>query len=289
MQNLNRIEEGWFSEIFPMWEGIALSMQVDKLIYSKKSRFQQIDLYQTRSHGKMLVLDGIIQLTEQDEFCYHEMMAHLPLFSHPSPEKVLVVGGGDGGVLREISQHTHVASIDFCEIDEQVIAVAREFLPSIACGFDDPRVNIHIKDGTLFVREHKNAYDVIIVDSSDPVGPGEALFDEPFYMDLRQAIRPGGVIATQGESVFLHPDYVRKLVRMTGRLFPVHAYANIVVPSYTGGHIGICMASLGPELLTPARPVPEALQDRLKYYSSEMHTAAFVLPCFAKKIITEGI
>ena len=271
-----------------MWEGIALSIQVDEVLYSEKSRFQQIDLYQTRSYGKMLVLDGIIQLTEKDEFCYQEMMAHLPLFSHSHPEHVLVVGGGDGGIVREICRHRDVVSIDFCEIDEQVIAVARQFLPSMACGFDDPRVTIHIEDGTAFVRQKKNAYDVIIVDSSDPVGPGEALFEKPFYSDLKEALKPGGVIATQGESVFLHPDCVAKLAHMTRQLFPVQAYANIIVPTYTGGHISICMASLGPKLVTPARPVPEQIQSRLKYYSEEMHAAAFVQPYFARNLIKEG-
>lgn len=268
-----------------MWEGIAISLKVDELLYSKKSRFQQIDLYQTRSHGRMLVLDGIIQLTERDEFSYQEMMAHLPLFSHPHPENVLVIGGGDGGVLREINRHPDVCCIDFCEIDEEVITVSKQFLPTLACGFDDPRVCVHIKDGAAFVREHPNCYDVIIVDSSDPVGPGEALFENQFYQDLKHALKPGGLIATQGESFFLHPDWVEKLMGITRSLFPIHAYANIIVPTYTGGHIGICLGSLGPKLVAPARPVPQVLQSQLKYYSPGMHSAAFVLPYFAEKMM----
>ncbi|PIE63500.1 MAG: spermidine synthase [Desulfobacter postgatei] len=279
------LHNGWFSEICPMWEGIAVSLKVDELLYSKKSRFQQIDLYQTRSHGRMLVLDGIIQLTERDEFSYQEMMAHLPLFSHPNPENVLVIGGGDGGVLREINRHDHVRFIDFCEIDEEVISVSKRFLPSMACGFDDSRVIVHIKDGASFVREHPGCYDVIIVDSSDPVGPGDVLFKDPFYQDLRHALKPGGLIATQGESFFLHPDWVEKLMGITRSLFPVCAYANIIVPTYTGGHIGVCMGSLGPELVEPARPVPQRLQSQLKYYSSGVHRAAFVLPYFADNIL----
>lgn len=279
------MHKGWFSEICPMWEGIAVSLEVDELLYSKKSRFQQIDLYQTRSHGRMLVLDGIIQLTERDEFGYQEMMGHLPMFSHPNPESVLVIGGGDGGILREINRHDDVCSIDFCEIDEDVIEVSKQFLPTMACGFDDPRVTVHVEDGAAFVREHPGHYDVIIVDSSDPVGPGEVLFENQFYRDLKHALKPGGLIATQGESFFLHPDWVNQLMGITRSLFSIYAYANIIVPTYTGGHIGICMGSLGPKLTTPARPVPERLQSQLKYYSSQVHSAAFILPYFAEKML----
>lgn len=285
MTNSSSLQNGWFAETNPMWEGIALSLKVEALLYSKKSRFQQIDLYQTISHGKMLVLDGIIQLTERDEFSYQEMMAHLPLFAHPNPENVLVIGGGDGGVLREINRHDNICSIDFCEIDEEVIKVSKQFLPSLACGFDDPRVSVHIGDGAAFVRKHPNCYDVIIVDSSDPVGPGESLFENQFYQDLKHALKPGGLIATQGESIFLHPDWVERLMGITRSLFAMHAYANIIVPTYTGGHVGICLGSLGPKLLSAARPVPEKLQSQLRYYSPEVHKAAFVLPYFAEKML----
>ena len=285
MTNSGILHKGWYSEICPMWEGIAVSIKVDELLYSNKSRFQQIDVFRTRSHGLMLVLDGIIQLTEKDEFSYQEMMAHLPLFSHPNPESVLVIGGGDGGVLREINRHDQVCSIDFCEIDQEVITVSKRFLPSMACGFDDPRVTVHIEDGAAFVREHKGCYDVIIVDSSDPVGPGEVLFEDQFYQDLKRALKPGGLIACQGESCFLHPDWVEKLMRITRSLFPVYAYANIIVPTYTGGHIGMCLGSLGPELTVPARPVSEMIQAQLKYYTPAVHSAAFVLPGFAEKMV----
>ncbi len=285
MKNYSKIEKGWFSEICPMWEGVALSLQVDEVLYSNKSQFQQIDLYQTRSHGKMLVLDGIIQLTERDEFGYQEMMAHVPLFAHPNPETVLVIGGGDGGVLREVGKHSSVTRIDFCEIDPEVIDVSKKYLPGLACGFDDPRVNIHIRDGNAFVSECHKAYDVIIVDSSDPVGPGEALFERPFYENLKQALKPGGLVATQGESFFLHQECVENLIRITRELFPVQGYANILVPTYPGGHIGVCLGSLGPELVKPAREIPASVQEQLKYYSSEVHKAAFVLPYFAQKMM----
>jgi spermidine synthase len=284
MEIHSKIMDGWFSEICPMWPGVALSIEIDKVLYSKKSKFQQIDLFQTKNFGKMLVLDGIIQLTEPDEFAYHEMLAHVPMFAHPHPERVLVVGGGDGGVLREVGRHGCVKHVDFCEIDEEVINVAKEFLPQIACGFDDPRVNVHIGDGSAYVQARENEYDVIIVDSSDPIGPGEALFEQPFYEALKKALTPCGVIATQGESFFLHKECVTNLVKITRKIFPVQAYSHILVPTYPGGHIGINLGSMGPGLRTPSRKISDDLQKQLKYYNQEIHNASFILPHFTKKM-----
>ncbi|MBU1344692.1 MAG: spermidine synthase [Proteobacteria bacterium] len=284
MENYKKIKDGWFSETCYMWPGVSLSLEIEQVLYSKKSKFQQIDVYQTRNHGKMLVLDGIIQLTESDEFAYQEMLAHVPLFAHPTPENVLVIGGGDGGILREVGRHDCVKTIDFCEIDEDVITVSKEFLPELACGFDDPRVNIRIGDGNAYVQEQKNKYDVIIVDSSDPIGPGEVLFKRPFYEGLKAALRKKGIIATQGESFFLHKECVTNLVRITKELFSVSAYSYILVPTYPGGHIGICLGSLGSNLKMPCRNIPETLQEQLKYYSPQIHEASFVLPYFAQKM-----
>lgn len=284
MKNYNKIKHGWFSEICPMWPGMSLSIEIEEVLYSKKSQFQQIDMYQTRNNGKMLVLDGVIQLTESDEFAYQEMLAHIPLFSHPNPETVLVIGGGDGGVLREVGRHSCVKQIDFCEIDEDVITVSKQFLPDLACGFDDPRVTVHISDGTAYVQEKTDKYDVIIVDSSDPIGPGEDLFKKPFYAGLKAALRHNGIIATQGESFFLHKECAVNLVKITKELFAVQAYSYILVPTYPGGHIGICLGSLGPEVKKPNREISEDFQKKLKYYSPKIHEAAFILPYFAEKM-----
>ena len=284
MKNYNKIKDGWFSEICSLWPGMSFSLEIKKVLYSKKSQFQQIDLYQTKNHGKMLVLDGIIQLTESDEFAYQEMLAHIPLFAHPHPENVLVIGGGDGGILREVGRHDCVKQIDFCEIDEDVIKVSKQFLPDLACGFDDSRVTIHIADGNSFVKEKTDKYDVIIVDSSDPIGPGEVLFKQPFYKGLKASLRQNGIIATQGESFFLHKECVTNLVKITKELFRVQAYAYVLVPTYPGGHIGICLGSRGPELKKPFRAIPENIQNKLKYYSPKIHEASFVLPWFAQKM-----
>ena len=281
MENYSKILDGWFSEICPMWPGISLSLKIEKVLYSKKSNFQQIDMFQTANHGKMLVLDGIIQLTQSDEFAYHEMLAHVPLFAHPNPENILVIGGGDGGILREAGQHNCIKNIDFCEVDEEVINVCKKFLPDLACGFDDHRVNINIADGNTFVKAQKNKYDVIIVDSSDPIGPGEALFEPQFYKNLKSALRKNGIIATQGESFFLHKECVINLMKITKSLFPIYGYSYFLVPTYPGGNIGICLGSLGPELKKPYRKITERFQKQLKYYTPQIHKASFVMPNFA--------
>ena len=285
MTRIRHVKDGWFSETCPMWPGMALSLEIEKTLYDEKSPFQHIQVFETRHHGKMLALDGIIQLTQSDEFSYQEMLAHIPLFAHPKPETVLVIGGGDGGILREVGRHACVTTMDFCEIDEMVITVSKQFLPDLACGFDDPRVNVFIGDGAAFVRGKTGVYDVIIVDSSDPIGPGEVLFKKPFYESLKNALKPGGIIATQGESIFLHKDCVTRLAKITRELFDRQAYACIMVPTYPGGNIGICLGSLGPEPTRPAREMPAELQGRLKYYTPGIHEAAFILPHFAQAML----
>ena len=287
MESNQYINDGWFFEVNELWPGMKLALEIEKVLYSGRSKFQQIDVYQTRDHGRMLTLDGIIQVTEFDEFVYQEMLSHIPLFAHPNPEQILVIGGGDGGILREISRHDCVKNIDICEIDKEVVRVSREFLPELGCGFDDKRVNLHIRDGNAFVHKQKNKYDVIIVDSSDFTGPGEVLFQKPFYQGLKAALKPNGIIATQGESIFLHKDVVASLAHITKELFVKQAYSSIMVPTYPGGSIGICLGSLGPDLKRPAREIPDKIQKQLRYYSAEIHEASLVLPYFAKKMIDE--
>jgi len=281
---MDQIYKGWFSEISPMWEGVALSIEIEEHLLSKKTQYQQIDVFKTKNCGNMLVLDGIIQATELDEFAYQEMLTHVPMRSHPSPKNVLVIGGGDGGVLRELSRYSSVREIDICEIDIEVINASKEFMPGMACGFDDPRVNVHIADGSVFIRDRDSYYDIIIVDSSDPIGPGEALFESPFYEGLRMALAPGGIIATQAESFFLHPDTVRSLVGVCRDLFEYAFYSAMFIPTYPGGNIGICVAS---DTIDPRYPIgeePEFVKN-LRYYNSGIHSASFVLPQNGKKLL----
>jgi spermidine synthase len=246
--------ERWVSEVNAGW---GLTVKVKEQLCDIQSKFQHIEIFETVNLGKLLMLDGIVQLTSYDEFAYHEMMAHLPYYTHPCPEKVLVIGGGDGGVLRELAKHPELKELHICEIDAEVIAACRQFLPETACGFDDLRVAIHIGDGSKFVREHKNEFDIIIVDSTDPGGPGEPLFGEEFYLDLKAALRPGGVIASQSESPYLLPDIVLRLNTLTNKIFKFADYAIMQVPTYPTGQIGMCIASDARDVHSQAAEVPE--------------------------------
>ena len=278
------MQNEWFSEHD---HGLGVQVQLKSHLFSHKSPYQQIDLYDTEL-GKMLVLDDIIQLTEFDEFCYQEMMAHIPLFAHPAPERVLVIGGGDGGVLREVAKHDCVKEIDICEIDQVVIDVAKKYIPSMACGYDDPRVTVHVTDGSKFVAERQQYYDVIIVDSTDPIGPGEILFGEQFYRSMKAALRAGGIIGSQSESIFLHPTIVTRLISTSQKLFNICDYAIMFVPTYPSGNIGTCVASLGPVIDIPVRTPTAELQAKLNYYSPAVHEAAFKLPEFGRKLIDKA-
>ncbi len=257
----------------------GLSVRIDRILVDKKTDYQHLVVAEAGPLGRVLILDGNIQLTEFDETGYHEMLAHVPLLTHPDPRRVLVVGGGDGGTLREVLRHPCVEVVDLCEIDEQVIEMSRRFLPQLSKGLEDSRASVHIADAIDFVHENPGAWDVILVDSSDPIGPAERIFCEQFYRNLLRALRPGGVTVLQAESCFLFPDLVRKMSSTLSALFPVFAYYNTLVPTYTSGVIGFAFCSMGPDPMSsePDRDRVHALGD-MDFYTPEFHRASFVLP-----------
>lgn len=283
---MDTIKDGWFSEINAMWPGQCLSLQVTEVLHREKSKFQDILVFQSRSYGKVLVLDGVIQVTERDEFAYQEMMALLPINSHHNPEKVLLIGGGDGGIVRELNRHPSVKEIVLCEIDEKVIEVSKKFFPTLACGFDSPKLRLHVGDGFQFVKEHPKEFDVIITDSSDPVGPAEALFQRDYYVSLKNALRPGGILCSQGESMWLNLDLIRDMRHFCEDLFPVVSFAQVAIPTYPCGSIGCLLCSTSPDtdFTVPVRSYTADEVDEIgwKYYNSEIHAASFALPQFAK-------
>lgn len=263
--------------------GFGNIIEIKEVLCDCQSQFQHIQIFETAELGKMMMLDGIVQFTEFDEFAYQEMMTHPAMMVHPNPEKVLIIGGGDGGVAREVAKHQCVKEIHQCEIDGMVVEMCKKFVPSMSCGFDDPRMHLVIGDGLKFVREHQNEFDVIIVDSTDPIGPGEVLFGRDFYNSVHAALRDGGVVASQSESIYLYKDIVTRLYGFTKELFAYNGYGFISVPTYPSGAIGVCVASKAHPVEKPIRLPDAELTAQLKYYTPEIHTAAFQLPAFARK------
>jgi len=274
---------GWFFEKTPMEGGFSLGAKIERKLADFQSDYQHIQVYETSHFGRMLVLDGVIQLTESDEFSYHEMFIHVPMNVHPDPKDVLVVGGGDGGMVRELVKYPCLETIDLCEIDEGVVNVSKEFLPFTASGYSDPRVNIHIEDAAEFLKRKTSAYDLILVDSSDPVGPAEVLFKKAFLESIHQALKPGGAGLTQCETIFVFLPIIKKMVEIGKELFATVEYMNTLVPTYPSGMIGQLVLSKDGSYKKPVRQVPDEIGDGLRYYTPEVHEAAFHLPAFAKR------
>ncbi|KAL3906484.1 MAG: hypothetical protein SGILL_009253, partial [Bacillariaceae sp.] len=253
-----------------------MSLKVKKVLDHFRSDFQDILVFESENHGTVLVLDGVIQVTTRDEFSYQEMIAHIPLFAHPDPKKVLVIGGGDGGVLREVARHAGVEEIVECEIDEGVITASKKYLPSLAKGYDDPRVSVKVMDGAKFLEENQDTFDVIITDSSDPIGPASVLFETPFYNSMYKSLRDGGIVCTQGECMWLHLDLIKPLVDSISKIFSSVEYAYTTIPTYPSGQIGFIVATKGRNSCkAPVRSPTESVQKELQYYSPEIHQAAF--------------
>jgi len=284
---MDLVIDGWFHERGVLWPGQAMSLKVNKVLDHHRSLFQDVLVFESSHHGNVLVLDGVIQVTERDEFAYQEMIAHLPLFAHPNPKRVLVIGGGDGGVLREIARHNSVEQIVLCEIDKDVIEASKQYLPALAKGFDDPRVQVKIYDGAKFMEENKDSFDVIITDSSDPVGPASVLFETPFYNAMHSSLREGGIVCTQGECMWLHLKLIKPLVCSISGTYSTVEYAYTTIPTYPSGQIGFLIATKGRTsgCKEPCREPDDKTAKELRYYSPEIHKASFVLPAFAKRAI----
>ncbi|ANZ77870.1 BA75_04676T0 [Komagataella pastoris] len=285
-----RIKDGWFREIsddyFP---GQAMMLRVEEILLAEKSEFQDILVFKSTDYGNVLVLDGIIQVTERDEFAYQEMITHLPMFSHPNPKRILVIGGGDGGVLREVVKHPSVESATLVEIDSTIIDLSRKYLPSMSSALDHPKVKICIQDGFKFLEEASEKFDVIITDSSDPEGPAEAFFQENYFHLLKSALTPDGIVISQAsENIWLKIANLKKLKDICQKVFTQVKYSYCTIPTYTSGQLGlmVCTDSSEIELTTPSRRVSRKEESELfRYYNAEIHTQSFVLPTWAEKVI----
>ncbi|MFH1489376.1 MAG: polyamine aminopropyltransferase [Pseudomonadota bacterium] len=278
----------WFHDSIEFGHGCCLYVKIKKVLHQVRSRYQEIVVLETEKMGKMLVIDGITMLTEFDEAAYHEMIAHVPLLAHSKPSRVLVIGGGDGGVVREVLKHPEVESVHVCEIDQAVIDVCREHLPALASSFDDPKVSVYYEDGAQFVARCSEGYEIIIVDSTDPLGPGQVLFQKEFYANMKKALSPRGIAVTQCESIYLHGDIIRGVFSFAKKLYPKLGYYTTMVPTYPSGLIGFFFCSLYSDPLRDFdRERALRLRD-LRYYTPQIHEAAFCLPKFAEEYFSMG-
>lgn len=281
--------ELWFTEREGLGQGSGATFRIENVLTRFKSSFQEVAVLETLGFGRMLILDGVIMVTEFDEAGYHEMIAHVPLLCHPDPRRVLIIGGGDGGTVREVVKHPGVERVVLCEIDPAVVETCREFLPGLASGLDDPRVEVVHADGALYAAENRGRFEVIIVDSSDPLGPAEVLFQRPFYETLNRALSGEGIAVTQSESFFYHPTVIRGLFGFIPRLFPLAAYYRTSVPTYPSGSIGFSFCSKGPHPTRDLDPARAGSLTGLRYYSPAVHRAAFCLPPLALDLLPDDV
>lgn len=274
----------WFMENHS--PNVQFSMKVIEHLYTGKSEFQKIDVLQTAEFGRVLTLDGYVMVTEKDEFIYHDMITHVPMATNPNIKKVLVIGAGDGGTIRELTKYDSIEHIDMVEIDEMVVDVCREFIPQTASKLDDPRVHLHFEDGLKFVRSRSDEYDLIIVDSTDPFGPGEGLFTREFYGNCYKALNEDGILVNQHESPFYEEDALgmqRAHKRITG-FFPVCKVYQLHIPTYPSGHWLFGFAS---KKYDPIKDLDADAWNQLglqtKYYNTDIHVGSFALPNYVKE------
>ena len=276
----------WFSENHT--PNVKISIRVDRQLYSGKSEFQRIDVFDSPEFGRFLTLDGYMMLTEKDEFIYHEMITHVPMAVHPLVKKVLVIGAGDGGVIRELTRYPEIEHIDMVEIDPLVVEVCRKYLPKTACRLDDPRLSIHYEDGLKYVRFKENEYDLIIVDSTDPFGPGEGLFTREFYGNCYKALKEDGIMVNQHESPFYAEDAeaCKRAHKRIVESFPISRVYQAHIPTYPSGHWLFGFSSRG---VHPVRDLnPDwwnSLGLETRYYNTTLHKGAFYLPNYVQKLL----
>ncbi|PRX32734.1 spermidine synthase [Meinhardsimonia xiamenensis] len=277
----------WFTE--KLHRDFAQSLRIEKLHYDSKTEHQRLRVFQNPTFGRILTLDDVVQTTEGDNFIYHEMMSHVPILAHGAARRVLIIGGGDGGMAREVLRHASVEHVTMVEIDAGVIEFSKKYLPNLSQGaFDDPRLELVIADGAQFIRETEGGFDVIIVDSTDPIGPGEVLFTDTFYGHARRALAPGGILVTQNGVPFLQGQELTNTMRAFKALFADWTCYIATIPTYAGGPMAFGWGTDG-----EARKVDlETLKARhaaaglaCDYYTPEVHLAAFALPGYIQRLL----
>ncbi|MCD8522435.1 MAG: polyamine aminopropyltransferase [Saccharospirillaceae bacterium] len=273
-----------------LYDGYAQSFTVSEVVFEVKTGHQHLQIIDTPFMGRVMLLDGVVQTTERDEFIYHEMMVHVPLFAHPAPKRVLIIGGGDGGILREVLRHKNVEHVTQVEIDGSVIDMCKAYFPKHSHGaFDDPRANIVIADGKEFVAQCQDTFDVIISDSTDPIGPGEVLFTSDFYQDEKTCLNPGGIMVAQNGVPFMQGQEVTNTFQRLSKLYRDASFYVAPVPTYIGGLMSLAWATDNAEL---RKQSVEQIAERVaaagfetRFYNADVHVAAFALPNYVRALM----
>ncbi len=275
----------WFTEEHT--KDVRFSIRVNRHLCSQQSKYQKIDVFETNEFGRIMTLDGYIMVTEKDEFIYHDMIVHVPMAVGKDIKNVLLIGAGDGGAVRELTRYKSIEHIDLVEIDEEVVEVSREYLKGLSSGFDDERVSLHFEDGLKFVRRRKGEYDLIIVDSTDPFGPGEGLFTREFYGNCYNALTEKGILVNQHESPYYAND-ARAMVKIhenIKKIFPISRLYQAHIPSYSSGHWLFGFSSKVYDPLDFDADYWNSLGIETKYYNTELHKGCFALPNYVLKML----
>ena len=280
--------EMWFHDEHT--DNVKLAIRVDYQVFSAQSEIQRIDVLESKEFGKILVVDGDLMLTEKDEFVYDEMIVHVPMAVHPQVEKILVIGGGDGGVVRELAKYDTVEQIDVVEADPLLVEVCRKYFPQMACSLNDPRVHIYHEDGLRFIRSKSDAYDLIIIDSPNPFGAGEGLFTKEFYGNCFNALHEDGIMINQHESPF-YKEEAFQCQRMHKRIiesFPISRIYQAHIPSYPSGHWLFGFASKRYHPIHDMDGIQWKLRGiQTKYYLPRLHEGVFALPAYVEELVQD--
>ncbi|WP_227936986.1 polyamine aminopropyltransferase [Alkalihalobacillus deserti] len=273
--------ELWYTE--KQTERFGITAKIKQTLHTEQTDFQKLDMIETEEFGKMLVLDGMVMTTEIDEFVYHEMVAHVPLFTHPNPKNVLVVGGGDGGVIREVLKHPSVEKATLVEIDGKVIEYSKKYLPTIAGALDDARVDVQVDDGFMHIAKSENEYDVIMVDSTEPVGPAVKLFEKGFYEGISRALKEDGIFVAQTDNPWFQKKLISKVYSDVKEIFPLTRLYTANIPTYPSG---LWTFTIGSKKHDPLEVEESRFHEiETKYYTKELHKACFALPKFVADLL----
>jgi spermidine synthase len=274
------VTEQWITEqLHPYYRK---SLHCLKMLVDEQTEFQHIQIAETEFFGKVMVLDGIIQLTERDNAGYHEMITHIPMLAQGNPKRVLIVGGGDGGSLQQVLRYPSVEEVVVCELDNRVVELSRKYLTFFGSPYEDPRTRVVIQDAFTFLKDPNNRFDVIISDTTDPIGEAEKLFSAEFYQMMVNALTPNGTIATQCEQMFFDTALIKSILGMAKTMVKCPAYYYSMIPTYPGGGIGFMYVSNTPWSNGLGRSYPPG---KMNYLNPEIHQAAFSLPEFFKKVL----